>query len=197
MPVMSAIERAFCHSTPWRAFAQRAVLPWALNGHALTGDVLEIGGGSGAMAAGVARTHPDARLVVTDLDPAMVAAARQRLEGFTHVRVQTADVTALPFADHSFDVVTSYLMLHHVVDWPGALTEAARVLRPGGLFIGYDMTDTALAQLIHRVDRSPYRMVAPQELAGALVRHRFTGVTVTTSFRHHVMRFGGQAPIVA
>lgn len=79
MPVMSAIEGAFCRSGPWRSFARRSVLPWALDGHRLAGDVLEIGGGSGAMAAGVARDYPDVRLTVTDVDEAMVASARERL----------------------------------------------------------------------------------------------------------------------
>jgi hypothetical protein len=37
-----------------------------------------MGGGSGAMAAGTAQTFPDLKLVVTDIDPAMVQAARQR-----------------------------------------------------------------------------------------------------------------------
>ena len=141
MPVMSVVERTFCRSLPWRAFAERVVLPWALSGEDLHGDVLEIGGGTGAMAAGVIDRFPHLRLTVTDIDPVMVAAARKRLATHREVTVERADVTALPFADGSFDVVTSYLMLHHVVDWRPALTEALRVLRPGGRLVGYDLTD--------------------------------------------------------
>ena len=59
MPVMSALEGAFCRSAPWRALARRTVLPWALGGEHLTGDVLEIGGGSGAMADGIAQLFPE------------------------------------------------------------------------------------------------------------------------------------------
>jgi ubiquinone/menaquinone biosynthesis C-methylase UbiE len=51
-------------------------------------------------------------------------------------------------------------MLHHVIDWPAALDEVARVLRPGGVFVGYDLTNTMLARLIHQADRSPYRLLA-------------------------------------
>lgn len=76
MPVMSGVESAFCRSAPWRSFARGRVLPWALDGLRLCGDVLEIGGGSGAMADGVARTFPAVRLTVTDVDEAMVAGAR-------------------------------------------------------------------------------------------------------------------------
>lgn len=130
MPVMSGIESAFCRSAPWGSFARRVVLPWALDGHQLTGDVLEIGGGSGAMADGVARRFPSAHLTVTDVDGVMVSASQARLVHHQHVTARRADLTALPFDDASFDAVTSYLMLHHVIAWQEALAEAARVLRP-------------------------------------------------------------------
>lgn len=144
MPVMSAVEGAFCRSSPWRSFARRRALPWALDGHSLVGDVLEIGGGSGAMAAGVARSYPDVRITITDVDLAMVDAAQARLAGLPNVTVTQADVTTLPFEDERFDAVTSYLMLHHVIEWHEALVEIGRVLKPGGRFIGYDLTDTPL-----------------------------------------------------
>ena len=44
MPEMSRFESAFCRGPVWRTFAGRVVLPWALKGHRLHGDVLEIGG---------------------------------------------------------------------------------------------------------------------------------------------------------
>ena len=55
MPTMSKVESGFCRSVPWRPLAGRVILPWALQGRPLTGDVLEIGGGSGAMAAQLPR----------------------------------------------------------------------------------------------------------------------------------------------
>lgn len=189
MPVMSAIEGAFCRSSPWRAFARRRVLPWALDGFDLHGDVLEIGGGSGAMADGVTRSFPAARLTVTDVDEAMVTATRARLRRYPDVRVEPADVTALPYPAGSFDVVTPYLMLHHVIDWLDALSESARVLRPGGTLVGYDLTDTPLARTIHRLDGSPHRLIAAAELRDGLAVAGFTDIAVDTSFRRHLMRF--------
>ncbi|MDN5798159.1 MAG: class I SAM-dependent methyltransferase [Intrasporangium sp.] len=186
---MSAIEGAFCRSSPWRAFARRRMLPWALDGFDLHGDVLEIGAGSGAMAQGVARTLPDARLTVTDLDEAMVAAAAARLHRHPGVRVERADVTALPYPGGSFDVVTAYLMLHHVGDWRDSLSESARVLRPGGVFIGYDLTDTPLARAVHRLEGSAHRIIAAAELREALAVAGFTDIAVDTSVREHLMRF--------
>lgn len=194
MPVMSAIEGAFCRSSAWRSFARRGVLPWALDGHHLSGEVLEIGGGSGAMAAGMARMFPDAHVTVTDLDQAMVGSARARLSRYPNVGVQRVDVTAMPFNVESFDAATSYLMLHHVIDWVDALGEILRVLKPGGVFIGYDLTDTRLARIIHKADRSPHRILAPEELADGLDAAGFTDITVRSSFREHVMRFSAHKP---
>lgn len=189
MPVMSAIESVFCRSAPWRSFARRRVLPWALDGTELDGRVLEIGGGSGAMAEGVARRFPDAEVTVTDLDDAMVAATRARLGNRPNVHVQTADVTALPFEQGAFDVAVSFLMLHHVIEWLDALAEVSRVLRPGGMFLGYDLTDTRLARLIHRTDGSPHRIIAPSELRDGLAAAGFTEITIRASASGHLMRF--------
>ncbi|MDN5798010.1 MAG: class I SAM-dependent methyltransferase [Intrasporangium sp.] len=192
MPAMSALERAFCRSSAWRFVARKAVLPWALNHHSLTGDVLEIGGGSGAMAAAAAHSFGHARITVIDVDQTMVDTARLALAGFPHVNVQNADVTALPFETASFDMVTSYLMLHHVIDWQDALAEVSRVMKPGGAFIGYDLTDTRLARWVHRIDGSPHRIIAPGELADGLAAAGLTDISVRLSFRGHLMRFHGR-----
>lgn len=189
MPVMSAIESWFCRSAPWEWFARRAVLPWALEGQQLTGDVLEIGAGGGAMADGVARMFPTARLTVTDVDDAMVSVARARLAHHNGVLVERADVTALRFDDASFNAVTTYLMLHHVIAWQEALAEAFRVLRPGGTFIGYDLIDTRLARLIHCADGSPHRIIATSEMREGLSVAGFGDVTVRSSALSHLMRF--------
>ena len=45
------------------------------------------------------------------------------------------DEEILPFAEHSFDVVTSILSLHAVNDLPGTLVQIRRVLKPDGVFI--------------------------------------------------------------
>ena len=56
------------------------------------------------------------------------------------------DITALPFADESFDVVTCNWVLYHLVDVDRGLAELARVLRPGGRFIGiYNRRDNLRA----------------------------------------------------
>jgi hypothetical protein len=59
MPSLSNFEQVVCRSGPWRAFARWVVLPWVLQGRRLRGDVLEVGSGSGAMAAGLLAGAPD------------------------------------------------------------------------------------------------------------------------------------------
>lgn len=194
MPVMSAIEGIFCRSLPWRAFAGRVVLRWTVDGHSLSGDVLEIGGGSGAMAAGLARAFPDASITMSDIDPVMVDVARIELARFPNAAAEVADVTSLPFAPGRFDVVVSFLMLHHVIEWREALAEAFRVLKPGGALLGYDLTNTLLAGWIHKLDGSPHRIIAPGELTEGLAAAGFTGITVRRAARGHLMRLHAYKP---
>lgn len=194
MPAMSAIERSFCRNPLWGGFARKAVLPWALQGVRPAGVLLELGSGSGAMAAGTAQTFPDLKLVVTDIDPAMVRAARQRLRDHPQVTVAEADVVDLPFEDGRFDVVASYLMLHHVIEWRQALAEAVRVLKPGGTFVGYDLHRTHAAEWIHVLDRSPYRLIKHDDFAPALTAAGFDDVRVTQALGAHVTRFVAQRP---
>lgn len=125
----------------------------------LAGNVLETGGGSGTMAEGILRTHPRVRITMTDIDPAMVRGAQERFAGCPRATVHRADATRLPYADESFDVVASFLMLHHVLDWEVAVEEASRVLRPAGMFVGYDLTASRWASMIHRIDGSAHRLI--------------------------------------
>jgi ubiquinone/menaquinone biosynthesis C-methylase UbiE len=165
MPEMSPFEQGFCRSAPWRWFARQIVLPWALQGEQLSGDVLEIGSGSGAMAAELLRRFGDIRLTATDYDDSMVAVARDRLGEFgDRVDVKQADATQLPFPDESFDAVVSFIMLHHVIDWEKALADAARVLRPGGRLLGFDLLANRPTHWMHTADRSHHRMMRWHEL---------------------------------
>lgn len=192
MPTMSGAEQLLCRSAPWVWWSSRVVLPWALHGTHLDGDVLEVGAGSGSMAAGTLARDPGLRLTLTDIDPKMVAAVQTRLGERPGVTARQADVTQLPFAEESFDYVVGYLMLHHVVDWPVALTEMRRVLKPGGQLLGYDLTDTRTAGVIHWADRSPHKLLTPTELEDGLTDAGLVEVRVSPAWADHVMRFSAR-----
>jgi ubiquinone/menaquinone biosynthesis C-methylase UbiE len=82
----------------------------------------------------VVRAAPDAEIVATDLNQAMldVAAARVRSPAVTF---QQADAMSLPFGDGAFDLVVCQFGAMFFPDRPGAYREARRVLKRGGLFL--------------------------------------------------------------
>ncbi len=187
---MPTAARWFCTGRPYRALASRWMLPWALQGLEPHGQVLEIGAGSGAMATALLRARPGLRVVITDYDPGMVALAARSVAAFgDRAAVQEADAAALPFGDGSFDLVLSCAMLHHVVRWETALTEAVRVLRPGGHLTGYDILDTPLVRLLHLAEGGQVRLMRVGELAAELRRLPLTGVGVRLSLAGQVARF--------
>jgi ubiquinone/menaquinone biosynthesis C-methylase UbiE len=189
VPEMSRFAQVMCRSAPWRLFAGRVVLPWALQGQKLAGDILEIGCGSGAMAAEVLRRYPEVRLTATDYDESMVSVARRRLAPFgPRAEVRQADATGLPFSDGSFDVALSFIMLHHVVDWEKAIAELLRVLRPGGFLVGYDLAADRGGQLLHGREHD-VRLMRRAELQAALDHLPTDAVAIRPSFGGTVARF--------
>lgn len=190
MPSMSWHEQAFCRSGAWSWMARQLVVPWALGAETLSGDVLELGSGSGAMAAGILARHSDVRLTATDYDVAMVALASARLAPYgERASVRQADAASLPFPDERFDAVLAFLMLHHVGCWEQALAEAARVLRPSGLLIGYDLLATRATRALHRLGHEHgERLIEIDALESTLAALPLDAVTIRVTGRL-VVRF--------
>jgi arsenite methyltransferase len=130
---------------------------WAeiLQGLGLRGDetLLDLGCGRGAVLLAAAKLLPRGRAIGVDIWRADQTDNSQQntlrnaeLEGVAdRVQVRTADITALPFDDDSVDVAVSSLVVHNI---PGrqarakAISEAARVLRPGGRLVLADIWAT-------------------------------------------------------
>jgi demethylmenaquinone methyltransferase/2-methoxy-6-polyprenyl-1,4-benzoquinol methylase len=97
---------------------------------------LDVAGGTGDLAAGLAKQVGDRGLVVlTDINAAMLARGRDRLinDGLVgNTRCVQANAEKLPFADSSFDCVTIAFGLRNVTDKPAGLASMRRVLKPGG-----------------------------------------------------------------
>ncbi len=93
-------------------------------------SMLDIGTGTGIVPRILAELAPGTGLRVgCDRSAGMLMRARERLAG---LRVLVADATALPFADESFNLATASFVLSHIHDYPWALAEALRILRPWG-----------------------------------------------------------------
>jgi ubiquinone/menaquinone biosynthesis C-methylase UbiE len=106
--------------------------------------LLDVGTGTGRFLRQTARALPDAELCGVDLSPWYVGFARDLLAADDRVlgstpraRVETANAEALPYPEHSFDVVTSIFMLHELPRRVRrkVLGEMRRVLVPGGLLV--------------------------------------------------------------
>jgi len=97
---------------------------------------LDVAGGTGDIAAGLAKQVGDRGLVVlTDINAAMLARGRDRIinDGLvSNVRFAQVNAERLPFPDSSFDCVTIAFGLRNVTDKPAALAAMRRVLKPGG-----------------------------------------------------------------
>lgn len=112
-------------------------------------SLLEIGIGTGRialplLAAGVNVTGVDIAPRMVERLRAKYAEQHERLAGLAWgmLRVEIANMTALPFDVATFDVVLGVHVLHLVPAWREALDEALRVLRPGGIvLLGQDVTD--------------------------------------------------------
>jgi ubiquinone/menaquinone biosynthesis C-methylase UbiE len=111
-----------------------------------TGVVLrirpEVAGGAGLMAG-------------CDRSSAMLERARSNVAG---LRVLVADATAMPLRDESFNVITSSFVLSHIQNYPIALAEMRRILKPGG----------TVAVSSWAPPSDPYSAAWNQRLAGAI-----------------------------
>lgn len=94
--------------------------------------VLDLAAGTGVSTTELQRSG--ARAVACDFSLGMLRAGRANRHR-RHVRFVAGDGTRLPFASESFDAVTISFGLRNIVDVPRALTEMARVVRPGGRLV--------------------------------------------------------------
>lgn len=118
----------------------------ARRAHALAPErILETAAGTGIVTEALARALPDAEIIATDLNPDMLAVARERL-GSGRAKVRQADAQELPFDDESFDLVVSQFGVMFYPDKAKGNSEARRVLRDGG---------TYMAIIWDRLDRNP------------------------------------------
>ena len=176
--LMGALLEGFRAGTYWYATLRGKFAVWSREVDALdltgTAQVLDLGCGRGAVLLTVARRLTTGKVIGLDAWRAKdqsgnTQAATQRnadVENLAaRVDLVTGDMRALPFDDASFDLVVSSLALHNIPgddDRGTALTEALRVLRPGGRLLLADAlhTDAYAATLL----RSGARDVAVRPL---------------------------------
>lgn len=117
--------------------------------------ILETAAGTGIVTRAVGEALPEATIVATDINPALVEFAAVRSHS-DRVEFQRADAQELPFADASFDLVLSVFGVMFFPDKVQANGEARRVLRPGGRYV---------LVTFDRLDRNPIPKAAGEAVA--------------------------------
>ena len=123
-----------------------------------------------------------AHVVGLDVTRRMLVLAQEKRPASARPAFLAGDMSDLPFADASFDVVTTGYGLRNVPDLPRSIREIARVLRPGGVFLSLDfnrpsnaavrivyhgyltMVGSALGWILHG-DADTYRYI-PESIRG-------------------------------
>ncbi|MBM6814163.1 class I SAM-dependent methyltransferase [Olsenella uli] len=108
--------------------------------------VLDLGCGTGALAARLLDAIPGCSLTGVDLSQRMVEVARARLAG--RAEVLLGDAERLPFHDAAFDVVVCNDSFHHYPDPERAAFQAWRVLAAGGALVMGDVWQPAPARAL-------------------------------------------------
>lgn len=107
--------------------------------------ILETAAGTGIVTEVLVQEVPNAEIVATDLNPAMLDVATQRIRS-DRVRYRPADAQDLPFGDGEFDLVVCQFGVMFFPDKVKGNSEARRVLRDGGRY---------MAIIWDRLDRNP------------------------------------------
>jgi ArsR family transcriptional regulator len=97
----------------------------------------DLGCGTGQVSAALAPFV--SHVIAVDASAAMLQAARKRLQRADNVDLRRGELEALPIDDGRLDLTTIMLVLHHVPEPARAISEFARVLKPGGRLVLVDM----------------------------------------------------------
>lgn len=186
---MNCFEKWYCGSALWRYLTRRELLPWMLQGSVLGDHVLELGAGAGPATSELARRTP--RVTSLEYDHSSALKLRTRAN-HPNVSVVLGDAAALPFPDATFSSAIAILMLHHLKSvelQDRTFSEIYRTLRPGGVFLAFDIPNG----WIHRVSHTKSTFV-PLDPSTAIQRLMAAGLAQVTvdsrsgGFRIRAMR---------
>jgi ubiquinone/menaquinone biosynthesis C-methylase UbiE len=157
--------------------------------------ILETAAGTGIVTRAVHRTIPQAQIVATDINPAMLEFAAHALNS-ENVSFQPADAQTLPFSDASFDIVVCQFGVMFFPDKIRANVEARRMLRPNAhyLLVTFDRLelnpvpkaaqDAVSALFAHDpfdyMERGPFSYSDPTQIKHDLLAAAFTDVEIET-----------------
>ena len=109
--------------------------------------ILDLGAGTGAFSGALLKRYRKADVIALDIAENMLQRVQSRAGWFRRPRCVCADGESLPFADNSFELIFSNLMLQWCVDLESTLSELRRVLAPGGLLMFTSLGPDTLMEL--------------------------------------------------
>ena len=172
------------HFNEWSTTYEQSITQWLLfdrvhqgvlnriPGNFTPGGVLDIGCGTGRLLRRFGKRWPATNLIGLDIADGMLRQARLRTPAASFY---LASAEQIPFPDASIDLVTSTTSFHHWSDQAQGICQAARVLRPGGLFILADMSLS-----MHGHPLSAHQVRSMFEAAGLVVRKQNSPVLFYT-----------------
>jgi len=173
---MNAAEHIFCSSLVWRCISQRMLLPWIVPAIPLGDHLLEIGAGYGAATAYLRRRAP--RVTSLEYDHHATRHLQFHHDGGAGAAV-CGDACRLPFADRTFSSALAVLVLHHLKSREAQdqmFAEVFRVLRTGGIFLTFEISDSWLNRIVHV--RSTFTPIAPASAFERLITAGFSGIEI-------------------
>lgn len=177
---MNDNHTTLCASPEWAEFLVTEVLKPLADRVDLGEHLLELGPGYGASTRWL--RHRVKRLTALELDPALADLLAAEFAG-TNVTVEVGDGTGTRFADASFDSVGAFTMLHHLPTMPeqyATLTEAFRLLRPGGVLVGSDSLASTELHGFHEGDT--YNPIDPARLLVLLQTIGYDWINMTVDY---------------
>jgi malonyl-CoA O-methyltransferase len=94
--------------------------------------ILDLGCGPGDSSVKLKKLFPKSKLIAVDISQKMLKIAKSKRPFFNRFQCLQADVSALPLADESVDLIFAHHVLAYLPNMQAALTEWHRVLKPGG-----------------------------------------------------------------
>ena len=186
---MNRFETWFCGSSYWRYLTRWQLLPWLVGGSKLGDHVLELGAGPGAATEELRRLA--GRVTSLEYDHEFAARLGAHVIG-TNASVIQGDAATLPFPDNTFTSAIAILMLHHLRSnglQDRAFAEIGRVLRPGGVFLAFEIQDGWLNRIGHI--RSTFVPLDPATVSARLTAAGFSRAAVDlwrSGFRIRALR---------
>ncbi len=132
--------------------------------------VLEVGCGRGGTTEYLLKLLPNSYITATDVDDEQIVAAERHINN-RRVEFMVEHAAEMSFDDAMFDLVTEFNTLHHVSAWKKAVSEASRVLKPGGRFCIAGITAKGLSNPAFRSFVSPKTLVNTADVIKEADKH--------------------------